>query len=273
MHSKALTFFLAVVLVVSTVGCAGKQAPTFNAKYYPECYDPIDKLCKDQSNEQEVKGAVTGGLIGALGGALVGGLTTGKIEGALVGAAAGAATGALTGFFAARLNKISDQNQRLAEYQNVLGEKSRGWDIERASVERAYTCYGDQISLLKTAVKSKRITREEFLARMQEIRAGIDHINTYWADAQNRMNSDLADGEQWLAAEDAEAARANKQKQMASRIQRQKQNTSKLRQTNSVANNKVNKVKENVMVAFNELDNYSKVDGAFTSLDFLLAMN
>lgn len=272
MVSRVFALFIAVALVISIAGCATQQTPTFQARYYPECYDPIDKLCKDQSNKEEVKGAVTGGLIGALGGALVGGLTTGKVEGALVGAAAGAAAGALSGFFAARLNKINDQNERLAEYQNVLGEQSQGWDLERASVQRAYQCYSEQINLLKKAVESKRITREEFLARMGEIKAGLNNINTYWAGAQTRMDEALADGENWLAQQDAEAERAKKKQEMTAQINRQRQHTKKARQTNQVANNKVNQDKDRVMKEVAFLEDYMKQDSGMAALEILLAM-
>lgn len=271
MRKKMVVYFILTLFVISAAGCASRQVPEFHARYYPQCYDPIDKLCKDQSHAEEAKGALTGGLIGALGGAIVGGLTSGKVEGALIGAAAGAATGALTGFFSARLSKINDQNKRLEEYQNVLGEQSRGWDLERASVERAYACYGEQIDLLKTAMASKRITREEFLARMAEIKSGINNINTYWANAQTRMDEALADGDDWLAKEDAAAARAKKQQQMSSRINKQRQNTKKARQNNTVANNRVNKQKEATMVALNSLEKYMETDSQYTSLEQLFA--
>ena len=56
--SKALVWAVSVALTFSLVGCGPKQtAPVFQAQYYPECYDPIAKLCKDQDNTQEVKGA------------------------------------------------------------------------------------------------------------------------------------------------------------------------------------------------------------------------
>lgn len=213
MKSRLGIMFLALAIALPLGGCASKTTPTFTAKYYPECYDPIDKLCKDQSNKEEVKGAVAGGIIGALGGAIVGGLTTGKVEGALVGAGVGAAAGAVTGFFAARLNKIKDQEQRLAEYQNMLGEQAKGWDLEAASVENAYQCYSQQIDLLQAGYKSKQISREAFQERMAEIKAGIEHINTYWADAQHRMDSTLADSNSWLSQQEAEAAAAAKQNQ------------------------------------------------------------
>lgn len=272
MKSRLGIFVLALSLALVLGGCATKTVPTFTAKYYPECYDPIDKLCKDQSNQSEAKGAVAGGLLGALGGAIVGGLATGKVEGALVGAGVGAAAGAVTGFFAARLNKIKDQEKRLAEYQNILGEKSKGWDLERASVEKAYKCYGEQIDLLTKAMRNKKISREEFKARMQEIKDGIEHINTYWADAQTRMDESLADGDKWLLQEDAAAAKAAQAKQAAQRVSRQKKNTAQLKQTTTAQNGKVNEVKsatEGKLVAALQ---YLNEDSQYTSNEMFVAM-
>lgn len=272
MKSKLGTFVLALSMVLVLGGCATKTAPTFNAKYYPECYDPIDKLCKDQSHQSEIKGAVAGGLVGALGGAIVGGLTTGKVEGALVGAGVGAAAGAATGFFAARLDKIQDQKQRLAEYQNILGEKSQGWDLERASVERAYKCYGDQIDVLVKALRDKKISREEFKARMQEIKDGIHHINTYWADAQNRMDEILADGDKRLAQEDAAAAKEAQAKQAMQRVAQQKKRTAQLKQSTISQNDKINALKTDIENKYAAADKYLLEDSQYSSNEMFVAM-
>lgn len=265
MNSRILICFLVLTLIFSVSGCATKSTPTFDVKYYPDCYDPIDKLCKDQSHNEEIKSAVVGGLIGAAGGAIVGGLATGNAKGALVGAGAGAAAGALTGFFAGRLNKIEDQKQRLAEYQNILGEKSKGWDLERASVERSYKCYGEQIKLLQRAVKAKKITRDEFKARMNEIHAGIQYINTYWANAQTKMDETLADGDSWLQQEDTAAAKGRKTQAQA-QIQRQKRNTDNLRAAQNKANNRTNQIKSQTEAALADLQKYADEDSAFAYL-------
>lgn len=270
MVARIVVLCLLAALPFSVPGCAARQAPEYQARYYPECYDPIDRLCKEQSNRAETKGTMVGGLIGALGGALIGGLSTGKLEGALIGAAAGAATGALTGFFSARLGKIKDQDQRLAEYQTVLGEQAQGWDLERASVERAYKCYGEQINVLQAAWKSRQISREEFRARMLEIREGINYINTYWAQAQTRMDEALADGDKWLAQEDAAAAQAKRPVQAASQIQRQKRNTAMARKSNTVANNRVNETRANVELACNRL---LEAHEGLAELELFLAMS
>ncbi len=202
---KSVAWIICAILVFSLFGCGAKQnAPEFQAQYYPECYDPIAKLCKDQDNSKELKSAAAGAALGALGGAIVGGVASGDWKGAAVGAVAGAAVGGLTGFFTSRLSKINDRKARLAEYQKLLGEASKGWDLERASVEKAYDCYKRQVLALQKAVKEKKIKKEEFLARMSEIKAGIENINTYWADAEARIDENLADGEKFIAQQEKE---------------------------------------------------------------------
>lgn len=237
MESRFVASLLSVMFVFSLAGCASKQAvPPFEARYYPQCYDPIEKLCKDQDNSQEIKEGIGGAVIGALGGAVIGAIATGDWKGAAVGAAAGAAAGGVTGFFHARLSKIEDRKERLAEYQKMLGENSQGWDLERASVEKSYQCYREQIALLQKAVKAKKISKEEFLARANEIKEGIEHINTYWADSQTRMDERLADGEAFLKHEEEENMK------LAKAQQRQAQkDTQKLRKATASQKSKVQK--------------------------------
>ncbi|WP_294557893.1 lipoprotein [uncultured Mailhella sp.] len=244
--SKVIVCLLSVMLVFSLTGCGTKQAvPVFQANYYPECYDPIARLCKDQDNSQEIKGAATGAVVGALGGALIGGLTSKDWKGAAIGATAGALAGGVTGFFSARLMKINDRNERLKEYQNILGESSRGWDLERASVEKAYKCYRDQITVLTRAAKAKKISKEEFLARMKEIQGGIENINTYWADSQTRMDERLADGEAFLKQQEQEDLQLAKAKQRQAQKDLQKVRNATTRQKNKMVSDtaRVNKAK------------------------------
>lgn len=203
---------LMLVVAILFAGCAGKSTPTYQPRFYSECYEPIAKLEQDESNAEETKGAVGGALLGALGGALIGGLASGRWEGAVAGAVAGGVAGGFAGFYKARLDKIQNQNERLQEYQKMLGEQSAGWDLQRASVEQAYKCYDHQIDLLEDAIRKKQITRETFLERMADIKSALEHINSYWADAQHRMDEMLADGQNFLNGEDARAQAAAEKK-------------------------------------------------------------
>ena len=259
---------MAVVAVLLT-GCATSQKPTFNAKYYPQCYDPVAKLCKDQDNSSEVKGAVGGAFLGALAGALIGAATSKDGKGALIGAAAGAALGGLTGFFTQRLSKIKDREERLAAFQKVLGESSQGWDLEKASVESAFKCYREQINLLKTQVKNKQISKEDFLARMKEIQSGVNNINTYWSDAQSRMDSRLADGDQFLdlqAQEDAKQLRAAQQRKAQEQIMRQKKELAASRKNVATDKTKINNLSSELNADLMAMQSPEYMNGYFESL-------
>lgn len=270
MRSRFVVSLVSVMLVFSMSGCASMQAvPEFEARYYPKCYDPIDKLCKDKDNSQEIKEGVGGALLGALGGAVIGGVASGDWKGAAVGAAAGAVAGGMTGFFHARLSKIEDRKERLAEYQKMLGETSKGWDLERASVEKAYQCYREQIALLKKAVKAKKISREEFLARFNEIKEGIEHINTYWADSQTRMDERLADGEAFLKQEEERTMKLAKaqQRQAQRDTQRLLKMTASEKSKAQEGRARTNAVKGTVESELAELNDYREADSTLACWD------
>lgn len=267
---KSVSYALVIVLALMMAGCAGKQTPTFTAKYYPQCYDPIDKLCKDQSNSKEIGGTVVGATIGALGGAAIGLIATGDWRGAVAGAVAGGVAGGVAGFWKARLDKIQDQNERLAEYQRALGEQSAGWDLERATVEKSYQCYIEQIELLKKAYQAKEITREAFLERANEIKAGVNYINTYWADAQSRMDETLVSGEKYLAEQDALVEKASAAEKKRTQAQRKKSSNdmTRTRQTVASKNKQTNALKEKTDKMVAELDDIKFEEGNLrTSLE------
>lgn len=239
---KNILLWLSVCTVLGTVGCSTSKVPQIEAKYYPECYDPIAKLCKDEDNSDEIKSAAVGGVIGAIGGALIGGLASKDKKGALIGAAVGAVAGAATGFFKARLDKINDRDQRLAEYQKILGDVSSQWDLRKSSVEVALDCYDKQITVLENLVRDKKISEKEFLERMNEIKQGLDNIKTYWADATTNVNADLADGEKFLEEEERRIAEEEKAKQI--KAQEAKKQREKLRKQKLASQNQKKKVQQ-----------------------------
>ena len=66
---------------------------------------------------------------------------------------------------------------------------------------------------------------------MDEIKAGLNNINTYWANAQTRMDSNIADGEAFLAQQEAEDQKiaAAQRKQAQLQLQAQRRNTANQR--------------------------------------------
>ncbi len=209
MTSKIVCCVLSAFMVFSLTGCLGSKGPkpeAYQSQYYPECYDPIAKLCKDKDGTRMLKSAGKGALGGAVAGAAAGALIKGDWKGALVGAVVGAAAGAAIGATYQHLMDIKDQKQRLAQYQKELGESSQGWDLKRASVEKAYKCYREQIKHLTGLAKKKQIGKDEFLARMDDIKAGLDNIDKYWGDTQAEMDTTLADGDKFLEQQAKEEA-------------------------------------------------------------------
>ncbi len=244
---------IVIMIAFSILACAGRSTPTFNTKYYPDCYDPIDKLCKDESYQQEIKETVGGAVIGALGGALVGLLATGgDWRGAAAGAVGGAVAGGAAGFFHARYQKIQDQNARLEAYQKDLGQQADRWGLERASVEKSYQCYRNQMRVLTTSWKNKQISKQAFLDRAAEIKAGVEHINTFWADAENRMNTTMVDGEKFIADEEKAAKDQAIKNRARATASRSKSTFSRQRSANSNINALKNETNTD-LVALNKL--------------------
>lgn len=232
---KVIAVILSFMLVFSLTACGNKDtAPVLEANYYPDCYDPIEKLCKDQGYVQKIKGAVIGATVGAVSGALIGALSL-DATGAATYAAMGAIAGAIGGYFTARLMMITDRNKLMEEYQKILGENSKDWDFNRASVEKAYRCYRKQIAMLTGAAKAKKISKEEFLARMNEVKAGIENINTYWADSQTGMDARFADGESFLKAQE----KSDKKLLAGKELRQAEQDVQKMRSSAKQHKNKI----------------------------------
>ncbi len=158
--------------MVSTLcGCSskyGKQETLVN--YYPQCYDPIQKLRDDETSTTNQ--TVGGAALGALFGGVVGALTTGKVEGALVGAAAGGVAGGVAGNMIAKKRQIADENARMSSYLRDLDGDIAGLDIVSASARTSLQCYEKQFSLLIKGYKEKRITQDQLRSMYAEIRSG-----------------------------------------------------------------------------------------------------
>lgn len=256
MYIKFAVIFLALSLVMA--GCAAKSnVPEFKTQYYSKCYDPINFLCKQRDNSELKSGLIWGAIAGLATGTVTY-LLTGKMSQAAVAAGVAALAVGSVGYFTARISKNKERDARLAEYQKYLGENSQGWDVERTAVEAAYKCYREQIQELKTLAKGKRISREEFMARMNDIKAGVEHINTYWADAQTRMDTRLADGEKFLAEQEEADKKLAAGRQRAARAQLMAQRTNTQRQRaqkdKDVAN--INTLKNDTEADLKSLDTY-----------------
>ena len=228
---KALAVALMMLFALSACGPKGPGS-NFKPQYYPECFDPIERLCKDKDGTEKAKSAGKGAALGALGGALIGLLTTGKAEGALVGAAAGAAAGGLTGLIYQSYKDMKDQRQRLEAFQQALGEEGRNLDLQHASVLKSFRCYQAQIDIVKKRYKSGKMSKEDAKARMDEIHKGIDILKQYWEERSSEFESRASQADKFIDEQDRLATRSDekarvsraRQTARANTLRRQKQN-------------------------------------------------
>lgn len=224
---KTARFCLMVFISLSLTACAARgPGSNFKAQYYPECYDPVEQMCKDASGASEAKGAAWGAAGGALLGALLG-AASGDARNIAKGAVAGAVAGGVVGATTAHLSKISDQNKRLAALQQELGSQGSDLDLKRASAEVAYKCYRKQINLLKRQIHDKVITKREAEDRRAEIKAGLDVLKQYWAERASEYDSSLAEYDSFMAAEAKKAATPEQKQRVVSanrQVQRHRKN-------------------------------------------------
>ena len=194
-----------IVLTIAMAGCAPKgPTTTFKGQYYPQCFDPITRLCQDQDNTERAKSAGKGAAMGALTGALIGAATGGWRE-ALIGAAVGAAAGGIAGYAYQHIKEIKDQDQRLEAYKAQFGKEAQDLDLQKASTLSAYKCYEEQLRLVKQAVRNKTMSKKEAQARIAEISAGLEELKKFWDDRSSQFAAQQQEADKLIAEEAVKA--------------------------------------------------------------------
>ena len=202
MLTRKLVALLLIVLTMSLGACAPKGPTTnFRGQYYPQCFDPITRLCQDQDNSAKAKSAGAGALLGALAGAVVGAASTGKWQGAVAGAAIGAAAGGVAGYVYQHIQQIKDQERRLEAYREQFGKEAQDLDLQKASTLSAYKCYQEQMQILKENVKEGKISKTEAKARAAEIRAGLEELKKFWEERTAQFDANQSEVDRILANE------------------------------------------------------------------------
>ena len=142
-------------------GCTsryGEQRTKVN--YYPQCYEPVAQLRKDENSTG--KSTAAGAAGGALLGALIGGLATGKVEGALAGAVAGGAAGAVGG----NIYGKSQETQR--EYRagqiTRLELQDRYNEIRSGLEETAYILKDTSSAMAQRSSEYERVLASDYTA-------------------------------------------------------------------------------------------------------------
>ena len=188
--SRSLLILLLFGALAST-GCASKYGTqTTQVNHYPDCYAPISELRKSEFAVEKATatGAVVGGVLGALVGLAASG---GKGSGAAIGAAAGAAAGGAAGYGIGKSKQSSDDSTLLADYNSRLDGGIRETDKATAAARVARQCYERQFTVAVSEFKAKRISREQFNSRYQEVISGLEEAATILGTA-NKNSAQVA---------------------------------------------------------------------------------
>lgn len=203
----ALTALLAATLLLSA--CSGSRYPArqTDVAYYPQCYQPIDRLRQDEqlTTNSTVGGAVGGALLGAI----IGGLSTGKVEGALVGAAAGGAAGAVGGNIYGKRQTAARDADYLQQYARSLGEDAASMNRATAAARVSMRCYDQQFRLAANQYRAGTISRSEFEARYREIRSGLQETSAILGSTATTMQERDREYQATLQRQEEQRAQAS----------------------------------------------------------------
>lgn len=211
MKSRTAIFALTALLVATPPlsACSGSSYPARQTEvnYYPQCYQPIDRLRQDENltTNTTVGGAVGGALLGAL----IGGLTSGKVEGALVGAAAGGAAGAVGGNIYGKRQTQARDADYLQQYARSLGEDAASMNRATAAAKVSMRCYDQQFRLATNQYRAGSISRSEFEARYQEIRSGLQETSAILGSTATTMQERDREYQATLQRQEEQRAQAS----------------------------------------------------------------
>lgn len=203
-----ITLCVLLSFSVPQLGCASKYgSQTTTVSHYPDCYQPINELRQSEYSPQ--KTAAGGAVAGALLGALVGYLATGKGSGAAIGAAGGAvAGGAAGGIYGSQQQKAEDE-RRLSQYNQQLDGNISETNRATAAAKVARQCYERQFTVAANEYKAKRLTKEQFNSRYQEVTSGLQEAATILGEVNSSNRQVTADYNRAMQEETAKVTAAS----------------------------------------------------------------
>lgn len=189
-QTPRVLLFALLVCALTSAGCASTYgAQKTQVAYYPDCYQPIEELRKSEFavEKSTAAGAVMGGLIGALTGLIASG---GKGSGAAIGAATGAVAGGAIGYGVGKSRQSSGDSALLADYNARLDGSIRESSKATAAARVARQCYERQFTAAVSEFKARRMNRNQFNSRYQEIMSGLEEAAAILGSA-NRNSADI----------------------------------------------------------------------------------
>ncbi|MDR1394598.1 MAG: hypothetical protein LBK52_00305 [Deltaproteobacteria bacterium] len=176
---KQAFWAVSLVIIASLLGgCAGAKLgkQTVVVKHYPECYQPITDMRR--AAEAVNKATATGAILGAITGAAIGYAESGHSRGAIKGAVAGGLAGAGLGYLVSSEVQSMEQADRFRTYFQAMDTDISNLQQAVAAARIASNCYDKQYQQLSRNYKAGRISREEMLERLNEIRSGSNDAMT-----------------------------------------------------------------------------------------------
>jgi uncharacterized membrane protein len=171
---RAIQYACVALAVLSLAsGCAGQRlgTQTVRVNYYPDCYQPVTDMRQNAKklNESVMKGAIGGAVAGAIAGLLTGG---GDIRHVVAGAAIGAVAGATVSYLVTSDTQSKQQDERFAIYTQTMDVDYQNLDQAVGAARIAAACYKRAYTQVERDYKAGRMTREEMVSRVTEIRDG-----------------------------------------------------------------------------------------------------
>lgn len=176
-----------IFMIIMLSGCATVNSMTETVsnfftkkeiKYYPECYEYIDKIdakYSDKGLSAAVKGALIGGTIGVAAGAIAGDYKT-----AIVAGAAGAGIGAASAYSYVWYKRylIGNSEERFLSYLTDINEDSEIYKEVVVLINDGITKFNKELKLLSK--NEKKYSKEEFTERFTELKEGIEKLEKYY---------------------------------------------------------------------------------------------
>ncbi|MDR1050278.1 MAG: hypothetical protein LBP95_04200 [Deltaproteobacteria bacterium] len=180
-----MAFLAASMLLAAGCGAGKLGQRVTKVEHYPNCYKPIDDLRRDA--EQLKKNVLIGAGVGAAAGAAVGAAVGGDLKSILIGAAIGAVSGAVGTYLVSDSVQEKAAQERLKAYNSTIDAETKNLQTAVQAAGMASNCYNKAYDALKADYQKSKITKDDMLARLKEIRDGnseaLTIMRNYRADA------------------------------------------------------------------------------------------
>lgn len=196
-HMRLAAGLLSVSVIAMGAFGAGEADAKMKAKYYKECYAPVEEA-RALIPEPKADVGGTASKVGSAAGALgkIGGF--GGFGGLGKVASTAATVQQYSGYVASAAeltekmqNDYPDPADRILAYGDQLGEDAENIQAGAEHLDTAQQCYDDAYTKLVADFEAGEIKKRDAKKHHNEIRKGMIEINTVLTDAQQVMDNNL----------------------------------------------------------------------------------